>query len=198
MLTLWRILIHLGCASPLAWLYWAVFVSESSSLGADPVKEIEHFLGFTALLIFCLMFLLGIFLQLIGKNQYQILRRPLGLWAFVWAVAHLLSYLFLELGGELGLFSQELFRRPYLIFGGLAWLILFIMSLTSLPRLKQWIGKRWFFLYQLAYPALAMAMLHYLWSVKSLTLPPILLGGCVLLIFCWKGLSHIKSRSKSV
>lgn len=54
------------------------------------------------------MFLLGIALQYLKKNQYQILRRPLGLWAFVWAALHISSYLLLELSLDVKLFLASL------------------------------------------------------------------------------------------
>lgn len=43
MLSLFRIVIHAGCLSPLAWLAWVLFSGDESQLGADPIKEIQHF-----------------------------------------------------------------------------------------------------------------------------------------------------------
>ncbi|OOS00680.1 sulfoxide reductase heme-binding subunit YedZ [Canicola haemoglobinophilus] len=186
MLTLLRTIIHLSCFMPLMWLLFVLFSENDTALGADPVKEIEHFLGYTAILIFCAMFVLGILLQLLNKNQYQILRRPLGLWAFAWALLHVASYLFLELGLDFSLFVSELLTRPYLILGGIAFLILLVMAVTSLPQIKTWLGKRWFQIHQFAYVAIACAAIHYYWSSKSLTLSPILVGAVVIVIIIWK------------
>lgn len=186
MLGLLRFVIHLGCALPFAWLGYVLGVGDETAFGADPIKEIEHFLGYTAIIIFCLMFLLGIALQLLNKNQYQILRRPLGLWAFTWAVLHIFSYLFLELGLDFSLFFSELVTRPYLILGAIAFLILAMMAITSLPRLKQKLGKHWVLIHQWAYVAIIAAFVHYYWSVKSLTLSPIVIGGVVVWVVGWK------------
>lgn len=71
-------------------------------------------------------------------------------------------------------------KRPYLILGSVAFLILAMMAITSLPSLKQTLGKRWFSLHQWSYIALAAAAIHYYWSVKSLTIAPIVVG-CVTL-----------------
>lgn len=186
MLTPLRILIHLGCFLPFVWLSYVLAIGDETALGADPIKEIEHFLGYTAIIIFCVMFVLGIVLQLLNKNQYQILRRPLGLWAFAWALLHVASYLFLELNLELNLFVSELANRPYLILGAIAFIILLIMAMTSLPQIKQWLGKRWFTVHQFAYVAIVCAFIHYYWSVKSLTLSPIVIGIVVAIIVAWK------------
>lgn len=189
MLVFWRIFIHLGCASPAIWLGYALTSEDASLLGSDPIKEIEHFLGYTALIIFCVMFFVGIILQLLRKNQYQILRRPLGLWTFVWAALHVTSYFMLELGQDIGLFFSELFSRPYLILGFIAFAILTLMAITSLPSLKRKLGKNWFKIHQWAYVAIVLAEVHYYWSVKGVTLAPIVIGGCVLVILLWKWLS---------
>lgn len=186
MLTKLRIFTHFSCFLPFIWLSYVLLKGDETALGADPIKEIEHFLGYTAIIIFCIMFILGIFLQILNKNQYQILRRPLGLWAFTWAILHIASYVFLELGLDLTLFLSELINRPYLILGAIAFLILFLMAITSLPNIKQWLGKRWFTVHQFAYIALICAFIHYYWSVKGLTLPPIIIGITVAIIIFWK------------
>lgn len=186
-----RILIHLSCFLPFVWLCYVLYQGDETAFGADPIKEIEHFLGYTAIIIFCAMFGLGILLQLLNKNQYQILRRPLGLWAFAWACLHIASYGLLELGFDFSLFFSELGSRPYLIFGAIAFFILLIMSLTSLPTIKLWLGKHWVKIHQWGYLALILAFIHYYWSVKSLTLPPIIIGVAILFIFLWKYLGQL-------
>ncbi|WP_301098785.1 protein-methionine-sulfoxide reductase heme-binding subunit MsrQ [Otariodibacter sp.] len=186
MLTKLRIFIHLGCILPLIWLISVLWIGDETTFGADPIKEIEHFLGYTAIIIFCIMFLLGIILQILKKNQYQILRRPLGLWAFAWAVLHVASYLFLELGLDISLFFSEVISRPYLILGTIAFAILFIMSVTSLPYIKKLLAQYWFKVHQLAYIAIGAAGIHYYLSVKGVTLAPILIGITIAFIVLWK------------
>ncbi|AAP96638.1 sulfoxide reductase heme-binding subunit YedZ [[Haemophilus] ducreyi] len=189
MLNVLRVIIHLGCGIPLVWLAF-VLNSESEVFGADPTKDLEHFLGYTAIIIFCIMFLLGIVLQLLNKNQYQVLRRPLGLWAFAWALLHVASYLVLELSLDVSLFFSELVQRPYLILGGIAFTILMVMAITSIPKVKTALGKKWFSVHQFAYPAIVLAAIHYYWSVKGVTLGPIVIGIMVTVIVLWKFTGH--------
>ncbi|KAE9532244.1 protein-methionine-sulfoxide reductase heme-binding subunit MsrQ [Ursidibacter arcticus] len=190
MLALYRVIIHLGCFAPFVWLTSVLLSGDETALGTDPIKEIEHFLGYTAIVIFCIMFLLGIVLQLRNKNQYQILRRPLGLWAFFYALLHVASYLVLELNLDFTLFFKELVSRPYLIFGGIAFIILLVMTMTSLPSIKNALGKKWFTVHQFAYLAIICAGIHYYWSVKSLTLDPIIIGAVICFIVAWRYLSQ--------
>ncbi|WGE88979.1 protein-methionine-sulfoxide reductase heme-binding subunit MsrQ [Actinobacillus arthritidis] len=189
MLLLLRTIIHLACITPLLWLTTVLLTDNAEVLGADPGKDLIHFLGYTAIIIFCAMFVLGIMLQVLHKNQYQILRRPLGLWAFVWALLHMLSYLVLELGLDFSLFFSEISQRPYLILGVIAFIILLVMSVTSIPFIKQVLGKKWFSVHQFAYIAI-VAAIHYYWSVKGITLAPILIGLTVIVIIAWKYLGQ--------
>ncbi|HGY8432488.1 TPA: protein-methionine-sulfoxide reductase heme-binding subunit MsrQ, partial [Escherichia coli] len=65
---------------------------------ADPVKDIQHFTGRTALK-FLLAALLITPLARYAKQPLLIrTRRLLGLWCFAWATLHLTSYALLELG----------------------------------------------------------------------------------------------------
>ena len=57
MLLFIRLLIHVLCVLPLLWLCLVLY-SGDESLGADPIKEIQHFLGFTAISILIALFVL--------------------------------------------------------------------------------------------------------------------------------------------
>ncbi|MGC6406558.1 protein-methionine-sulfoxide reductase heme-binding subunit MsrQ [Bisgaard Taxon 45] len=184
MLSLLRILIHVGCFSPFVWLAVVVLSGDETQLGADPIKEIQHFLGFTAITILLLMFILGRVFRLINQPQLQVLRRALGLWAWGYAVLHVCAYFALELGYDLSLFTQELLNRSYLIMGVIALLILNLMAISSLPYLKRKMGKWWFYLHQLGYYALLLGAIHYVWSVKNVTFSSILYLLLSVMIVC--------------
>ncbi len=65
-------------------------------------------------------------------------------------------------------------------------IILLAMSVTSIPLIKQALGKKWFSVHQFAYVAIVAAAIHYYWSVKGLTLGPITIGVMVAVIVSWK------------
>ncbi|ELV7527969.1 ferric reductase-like transmembrane domain-containing protein [Edwardsiella ictaluri] len=121
--------------------------------------------------------------RLTRQSQLMRTRRLLGVWCFVWASLHLLSYLLLELGGNVALLGSELLHRPYLTLGLAAWLILLALTLTSTRRAMSTLGLRWQKLHNLVYLAAIIAPLHYLWSVKTLSPLPFFyaLGALILL-----------------
>lgn len=175
-----KVALHLAGLLPFLWLFWAI---NNGGLSADPVKDIQHFTGRTALK-FLLAALLVTPLARYAKQPLLIrTRRLLGLWCFAWATLHLTSYALLELGiHNLGLLGRELITRPYLTLGITSWLILFALTLTSTQAAQRKLGKRWQLLHNFVYLVAILAPIHYLWSVKILSPQPIIYALLALLL----------------
>ena len=167
-----KVFLHLACLLPFIWLFWAV---NHGGLSADPVKDIQHFTGRTALK-FLLATLLVSPLTRYAKQPLLIrTRRLLGLWCFAWATLHLTSYALLELGiNNLALLGRELLTRPYLTLGIASWVILFALTLTSTQAAQRMLGKKWQYLHNFVYLVAILAPIHYLWSVKIISPQPII------------------------
>jgi sulfoxide reductase heme-binding subunit YedZ len=178
-----KVCLHLAGLLPFVWLFWAV---NHGGLSADPVKDIQHFTGRTALK-FLLATLLVSPLARYAKQPLLIrTRRLLGLWCFAWATLHLTSYALLELGiKNLGLLGRELTTRPYLMLGIISWLLLFTLTLTSTQAAQRKLGKSWQLLHNFVYLVAILAPIHYLWSVKILSPQPIIYAAlAVALLAC--------------
>lgn len=175
-----KVALHLAGLLPFLWLFWAI---NNGGLSADPVKDIQHFTGRTALK-FLLAALLVTPLARYAKQPLLIrARRLLGVWCFAWATLHLTSYALLELGiHNLGLLGRELITRPYLTLGIISWLILLALTLTSTQAAQRKLGKRWQFLHNFVYLVAILAPIHYLWSVKILSPQPIIYALLALLL----------------
>ena len=179
-----KVVLHLAGLLPLLWLFWA---ASQGYFSADPAKDIQHFTGRMAL-----KFLLGsLLITPLSRYAKQPLlirtRRLLGLWCFAWATLHLVSYVMLELGiNNLGLLGQELVSRPYLTLGGISWLILLAMALTSTQALMRKMGRNWQRLHNFVYLVAILAPIHYLWSVKVLSPQPILYAAAALVLLAWR------------
>jgi len=179
-----KVVLHLAGLLPLLWLFWA---ASQGYFSADPAKDIQHFTGRMAL-----KFLLGsLLITPLARYAKQPLlirtRRLLGLWCFAWASLHLVSYVMLELGiNNLGLLGQELVSRPYLTLGGISWLILLAMALTSTQALMRKMGRNWQRLHNFVYLVAILAPIHYLWSVKVLSPQPLLYAAAALVLLAWR------------
>ncbi len=149
-----KVCLHLAGLLPFLWLVWAI---NHGGLGADPVKDIQHFTGRTALK-FLLAALLITPLARYAKQPLLIrTRRLLGLWCFAWATLHLTSYALLELGvNNLALLGKELITRPYLTLGIISWVILLALAFTSTQSMQRKLGKHCYALLELGVNNLAL------------------------------------------
>ncbi|WBU56234.1 sulfite oxidase heme-binding subunit YedZ [Paracoccus sediminicola] len=163
---------------PLALLVFDVFVG---NLGVDPVRDIEHRLGRTAL-----YFLIGTLAITPIRRAFRInavhLRRALGLTCFSYAVLHLAAWAVFDMGLLWSQMLQDVVKRPYLLFGMMAILILFALAVTSNRASIRRMGKNWQKLHKFIYAAAILASLHWLWALKLLEGWPLFCTGAILVL----------------
>lgn len=133
----------------------------------NPAEALEHATGFTAL--WMLLGTLGAtpMRRLTRLAAFTRLRKPLGLWAFTYALVHLGCYLVFDQSLLWGEIWYDILERPYITVGFSAFLILLALAVTS-PTwvMKRMGGKRWQALHRMVYVAAALGVLHFLWLVK--------------------------------
>ena len=159
-----QVAVHVGSLLPLAWLFWAVPAGE---LGGDPVPELIHYLGLGGLRLLILTLLITPLVRWTSKPLLNRLRRPLGLWAFVWVTLHFSAWLGLDLIFAWSLIGEEIIKRTYILVGFTVWLILLALAVTSIPGLVRSMGRKWKSLHRLIYPAVVLGCIHFWWSLKS-------------------------------
>lgn len=175
-----KVVIHLSAVTTFIWLAYLV---DQGLLGADPVKELIHFLGKTSLNFLLLTLLVTPLVKRFKQPLLIRVRRLLGLYSFFWVCLHLLVFIWLELNWELLLFFTEVVKRPYLSFGAVAWVILLLLSITSINTIKRLMKRNWLTLHRTVYWAVLLATIHYYWSVKSGLIEAIIyLGICFYLL----------------
>lgn len=165
----WRWVAAKAAAHALALLPLALLVQgvRSDSLGADPVAAITHATGEWALRLLLLGLALTPLRRLLGQAWPLRFRRLVGLYAFFYACLHLATYLVLDLGAYWQQVFADIVKRPYITVGFAAWLLLLPLALTSTRWAMRRLGRRWGLLHRAVYAAAALAVLHFLWLVKS-------------------------------
>lgn len=148
---------------PPLWFYQAW----TFALGPDPGKVLLDRLGQGSLILLLLTLSLTPLQRATHWSGWAALRRQLGLWCFAYACTHLAGYLLFVLGLEFARLGEELGEHPYILVGALTWGCLLPLALTSNCFSMRRLGKRWKPLHRLAYAALALALLHMLWVVRS-------------------------------
>lgn len=152
------------------------------SLGADPVAAITHATGDWALRLLLLSLAMTPLRRLLGQPWPVRFRRLLGLYAFFYACLHLSTYLVLDLGGYWAQIFDDIAKRPYITVGFTAWLLLLLLALTSTRGWMRRLGRRWSQLHRLVYAVGVLAVLHYLWLVKSDLREPLMYAGILALL----------------
>lgn len=136
-------------------------------LGANPAETLEHSTGFTALWFLLTSLSATPLRSLTGWGALTRLRKPLGLWAFFYAVLHLNCYLIFDQSLLLGEIRHDILERPYITVGFTAFLILTVLAATSPNRVMRRLGgRRWKAIHRMVYVAAALGVLHFLWLVK--------------------------------
>lgn len=168
-----------GVLPGVIYFYWAVM----NQLGADPLQVLERQLGKWGLQLLILTLLVTPVRKLMGISFLKF-RRAFGLLAFFYVTAHLSTWLILDKQFFWAEILRDLYKRPYIIIGMAAFLILIPLALTSNNfSIRRFGAKNWGRLHKLSYVAVILGAVHYLLVVKAWPIEPILyVGGVILLI----------------
>ncbi|WP_458478527.1 sulfite oxidase heme-binding subunit YedZ [Paracoccus sp. T5] len=139
---------------------------EEIGLGVDPIREIEHRLGRTALYFLVGGLAVTPLMRLTGISLMRF-RRALGVLCFAYALPHVLAWVVMDMGFLWAQMARDIVKRPYLLFGMLAFVMLLPLALTSNNlSLRKLGGQSWRTLHKLVYLAAPLVALHWLWAVK--------------------------------
>lgn len=172
-------LAHAAALMPLALLLWDY---SRGGLGFDPIREATLRTGRYALTLLILSLACTPVYAVTGYKKVLRLRRPLGLYAFMYAGIHLLIFAWLDYGLDFGLLKEDIFNKKYALVGLAAFLTLLPLAITSTRGWTRRLGKNWKRLHRLAYAAALLAVAHFVWLVKADIRRPLLYGAVVALL----------------
>ena len=196
-----KAVVHALALTPAAYLgtqVWEVARTGSDALGADPVAEIEHFLGLWALRFLMLALAVTPLRQWTGHPVLVRFRRMLGLYAFFYATVHFSAYLVLDLRGYWTQIFEEIAKRPYITVGFAAWLLLVPLAITSTTGWIRRLGRNWARLHKLVYAIGVLAVLHFWWLVKSDIREPALYAAILAVLLGWRAWAAWRKRAAGV
>jgi len=154
-------LVFLACLLPLAWL---VFGVASNNLGANPAEALIRSTGDWALRLLCATLAVTPVRRWTGWHPLARLRRMLGLYTFFYAVLHALAYAWLDMGLVVGDIVRDIAKRPFILVGTSALLLLVPLAATSFDRAIRALGAAcWRALHRAVYAVAGLALLHFFW-----------------------------------
>ena len=162
--TLLQIIVHVGGWAPLALIVYDYFTRH---LTANPIQAIEQRTGIQALTFLLLSLACTPLSSILGWKELIQRRKALGNYGFMYAAIHLLTFLGLDYGFNLGAILRDVGTKWYIIIGLLAFLMLLPLALTSFKYWMKRLGKNWRRLHNLVYIISPLVVLHFLLSVKG-------------------------------
>ena len=143
---------------------WLVVAAATNQLGANPAEALIRSTGDWALRALCLVLALTPLRVTFAVPALARWRRMLGLFAFFYAFLHVLSYSWLDMGLDLPEIFADIVKRPFILVGTLAFVVLLALAATSFQRaIRALGGKRWQALHRTVYAAALLAVLHFFW-----------------------------------
>jgi methionine sulfoxide reductase heme-binding subunit len=156
-----KAILFIACLLPVAWLIYGIVTNQ---LGANPAEYLIRSTGDWTLRFLCIVLAVTP-LRVISKTpQLARFRRMLGLFVYFYAVLHLLSYSWFDMGFDIGDIINDIIKRPFILVGSAAILLLTPLTLTSFNRAIKALGaKRWQTLHKLVYVIAGLGILHFFW-----------------------------------
>ena len=182
-------------------LYLVLTGADTSALGADPTKLMEHETGRYALMILLFTLTVTPLRRLFQLNRIQRVRRMLGVWSFVYALCHVVIYLTLDQlcysieTCQLPTIWEDLTQRPFIFVGMTAFSILAVLAMTSTTGWMRRLGRNWQRLHRLVYVAASVAIVHFAWGQKADISEPLWWASYLVVILGLRVVFAVRKRS---
>jgi len=146
---------------PFAWLFHGAL---TDGLGANPAEHLIRATGDWTLRFLCLTLAVTPLRVIMGQPALARFRRMLGLFTYFYVLLHLLSYSWFDMGFDLPDIARDIAKRPFILVGFSAFVLLTPLAATSFNRAIKWLGSaRWQRLHKLVYAIAGLAILHFFW-----------------------------------
>ena len=172
--------------SPFCYLVWGAF---NDALGANPAEYLIRSTGELALRFLCLTLAITPFRAIAKLPELLRFRRMLGLFVYFYAAIHLLCYSWLDMGFEWMDIAVDIAKRPFILVGFTAFVLLTPLAATSFNRAIRWLGrKRWQLLHRVVYGVAVLAVLHFYWmrAGKSNFAEVVVYGAILAALLLWR------------
>jgi sulfoxide reductase heme-binding subunit YedZ len=174
-----RLLVHAAALAPLGVLALRA-LSESLPINLNRYLMLRS--GMIALILLAASLACTPLNRLLGWQPAVRIRRPLGVYGFLYASAHLAVYAIFENSLDLELIWRDLGERRSMLIGMVALALLVPLAATSTSGWQRRLGRRWRTLHKLVYLATPLSVLHYLWLDRDIVTLPWLFVGVVALL----------------
>jgi methionine sulfoxide reductase heme-binding subunit len=176
---------------PLFWIFIDILFD---NLGANPIQALHIRLGDWALRFLCITLAITPIQKITKWRGMANYRQLFGLYAFFYGTLHLLAYLLIDHALVWPIIVADVVESSYIWFGLLAYIVIFLLAITSPNAAKKMMGKSWKKLHRFIYPASIAVIIHYFWQLKGNLLQPVFYTILVFLLLAFRVAVWLKNR----
>lgn len=201
----WRVLLLHKTVKPLVFclmllpFFWLLYKTLSDQLGANPAEALIRASGDWTLRALCLVLAVTPLRVITASPALARLRRMLGLFVYFYVLLHFLSYSGFDMGFELGDIGRDIAKRPFILVGFSAFVVLTALALTSFNRAVRLLGgKRWQRLHRSVYLVAGLGLLHFFWmrAAKNNFAEVLVYAAVLALLLGWRIVRFLKQSSR--
>lgn len=159
-----QLLTHIGSILPLGILFWDFYTNQ---LTVNPIQAATQRTGKIALVLLVLSLACTPMNTIFHFPRLLNLRKPFGLYAFLYASIHVLIFTVLDYGLDWRQILQTVTENQYLWPGIIAFVILLALAITAIDYFKTQMGKNWKRLQRGVYLVGILVVVHYLMVIKG-------------------------------
>jgi methionine sulfoxide reductase heme-binding subunit len=188
-----KLLVFLLALTPYLWM---LFRALTGRLSVNPIEDITLTTGIWALRFLLVTLAITPLRRLTGWNRVIQYRRMLGLFAFFYALNHLLIYVVLDQGLAFDFILRDIVKRPYITAGMTAFVLMVPLALTSTKGWIRRLGRKWQMLHRLVYVSAIAACLHFLWKVKVAIGEPVYYAAILAALLVFRIVWRVRQSSR--
>ena len=186
------------CLLPFAWLLYGAIQSTMGGdlLGANPAEKLIRATGDWTLRFLCITLAVTPLRQITKQPALARFRRMLGLFTFFYGCVHFLCYSGLDMGLVWDDIVHDIAKRPFILVGTSALLLMSPLALTSFNRAIKALGPaRWQALHRAVYAVALLGLLHFFWmrSAKSNYAEVAIYAAVIALLFGWRIVRRLRA-----
>jgi methionine sulfoxide reductase heme-binding subunit len=187
------------CSLPFAWLVYGVVLTTlgTNVLGTNPAETLIRNTGDWTLRMLCLTLAVTPLRQWTGQAALARFRRMLGVFSFFYASLHFACYSGFDMGFVRADITADIAKRPFILVGTAALLLMTPLALTSFNRaIKAMGGARWRLLHRLVYVIVLLGLLHFFWmrAAKSNFAEVAVYAGLIAVLLGWRVYAALRKQ----
>jgi sulfoxide reductase heme-binding subunit YedZ len=182
------------CLLPIIWLIYRV---ATNGAGANPQEYLIRATGDWTLRFICLVLAVTPLKVITNTPGLLRFRRMVGVFVYFYVFIHLLSYSWFDMGFDVAEIAKDIAKRPFILVGFLAFLLLTPLAATSFnAAIKAMGAKRWQLLHKLVYVISGLGLLHFFWmrSGKNDFAEVFVYAAIIALLLSWRVRQYLMKK----